>query len=325
MSHSYWTQDKIDTARPRELEVDDEEGWSWRSNSIGESTNAATTTDSPIPDRKEQPTRRPLETSASTLRIQSLADDFLNGISLDGASTVVDVEHHYWTAEKIHTATHRETAEIDESVCSWKACDLQDDGTPVLCADASPLDDDPILKDTTQHPLKLVGLLLFTNSGTAYSGTAFLVDKSTILTAGHNIFLKGDPRHSENIVWIPGYSFVSPTQKPFGIFDCVPEKVYTSPKWDGDSANSSPFDYALIHLKPNEKGQTPFDVLGDLLTIQEAQPENSTEFTQVGFYKTSPLLTNTGKYVGLLDGPKGTLTVKYVHPTFFSSFSRTLR
>lgn len=307
MSHSYWSAEKISSARSRVLEEDNEEGWSWRANVDDNAAEKYTA----LEVKKEEPTQsqETAEELAEEKEIQKLAEEFVEDLCLDdGASSARELLHDYWTAEKINAATWRETVEDDESVCSWRACDLQDDGTPVLVGSGSPIDDDPVFKDTTTFPLKLVGLLLFTNSGTHYSGTAFLVNNSTLLTAGHNIFLKGDPQISQNIAWIPGFSLTN--QNPFGVFDGIQEKVVTSPKWDGDSANSSPYDYAIIHLKPNEKGQTPFDVLGGLLTLETAEPQNQTQFTEVGFYKTSPLQTNTGQFLGLLDNARGSMTVK---------------
>lgn len=95
---------------------------------------------------------------------------------------------------------------------------------------------------TTSYPSSAIGQLTFTQRGSAYLCTGFLIDPNTVLTAGHCVHEGGAGGvYSQNVLFTPGRNGAT---APFG--SCGAEAVEASPEWLATATEEG--DYGWVQL-----------------------------------------------------------------------------
>ncbi len=96
--------------------------------------------------------------------------------------------------------------------------------------------------DTVAYPNSAIGQLTFTQRGSSYLCSGFLIDPNTVLTAGHCVYEGGAGGvYSQDVVFTPGRNGAT---APFG--SCGAATVEASPGWLATGAEEE--DYGWVQL-----------------------------------------------------------------------------
>lgn len=198
----------------------------------------------------------------------------------------------YWTAERMAAALPSgRTIEAD------RAPELG----PAYACPASPYTD-RVITDNTGYPYRTMGRLFYTDaSGVDHYGSAVVVGRDVILTAGH--CLHSDGGWHKNVFFIPAYQA---GDFPYGAWWA--DELHALTGWTYYEWNCRDVGFVVLD---QESGTSVGDVVGGLTMLFDQDPENLT-FYQYGYPSNLPGATSGGEWLvetvssfGYLDDDEG--------------------
>lgn len=186
----------------------------------------------------------------------------------------------YWTPERIRAAKPRSLLPLKPRSSSpavgagkraGKGHEPDRSGRPAVAgADAAYGVPDPL-----KPPFCAIGKLTFNLGEDAFTGTAFAVDETGLMTAAHNLMDWKTQTRATNIMYIPAYQV---GLVEFGFWH--DQDFIVAPEWKGEAD----YDLGLIKLKTGGKQNLPIGQVTGWLNVVVNRPPD--KWTAVGYPKS---------------------------------------
>lgn len=252
---------------------------------------------------------------------------FLNmqGMSVDAQEEEIEIEEQDLETGKI-------TTYMIQGCDGEILCETPEDSRGNISEPYSIIgtDDRNVVTETNRIPYRFIGKLdINYSNGKRGDGTAFLVGKNTLLTAGHCAYEPGTT--IKKIVFSPA---LKGNELPFGSYNI--SKIHVPTKYKeaanaGDNDNKEKYDYALLQLASNVGSTIGYFQLGGYNTQYNINNLTNTKATIAGYpaeylqmyrHKSNILGFNEGGYymyydIDTVGGQSGSPVIKYVDGKYY--------